>query len=69
MNRTPAKQRMEAVSAASMAKSRYPSLMKGKADPQKQLQRTAKATAKAGVPNRASSRAARALSVGKAGLL
>ena len=59
MNRTPAKQRMEAVSAASMANSLYPSLMKGKAEPHRQLQMTAKATAKAGVPNRVSSRAVR----------
>ena len=50
---------MEAVSAASMANSLYPSLMKGKAEPHRQLQMTAKATAKAGVPNRVSSRAVR----------
>ena len=59
MNRTPAKQRMEAVSALSMANSRYPILMKGKADPQKQLHKMAKATAQAGRAKRLSSPSAR----------
>ena len=55
----PAKQRMEGVSAASMAKRRYPSLMKGKADPHSTLHRIASSTANSGVPKILSSFSAR----------
>ena len=55
MKRTPAKQRMDGVSAASMANRRYPILMKGNAAPHNTLQRMAMATAAAGAAKNASS--------------
>jgi len=55
MKRTPAKQRMVAVSEESMANIRYPILINGSADPHRMLQRIAIATAAAGLEKNLSS--------------